>query len=331
LTDGRGLPRRPAGLLRAAIGPPQLAAFRAGSAVAAVLPGPVGRRVAEGLGVAASRLPGVASRVPGLARVPAAAGLRQRRRQMARHLRRLAGPSLAGPALAAQVDAAFASYARYWAESLRLPSLTPAEVEAGMSFRGLGHLYDALALGRGVILALPHLGGWEWGGMWLAHTGIPVSVVVEALDPPELFEWFTEFRHRLGMEVIANGPHAATACLQAVHAGRVLCLLSDRVVGDTLGVEVEFFGERTRMPAGPVTLGLRSGVPVLPAAVYFTDAGSGHLAVVRPPLELVRTSGRLRADITAGTQQLAGELEILIRREPTQWHMMSPNWPSDLV
>ncbi|MCU4184873.1 phosphatidylinositol mannoside acyltransferase [Acidiferrimicrobium sp. IK] len=317
--------------MRAAIGSPQLAVFKAGSAVAAVLPGAVGRGIAEAAGVAAARLPGVASRLHALNRVPATSGLRQRRRQMARHLRRVEGPDLAGPALAKQLDAAFASYARYWAESLRLPSLTPAEVDAGMSYRGMQHLYDALALGRGAILALPHLGGWEWGGMWLAHTGTPVSVVVEAIDPPELFEWFTEFRRRLGMDVIANGPHAAAACLRALKEGRTLCLLSDRVVGDTLGVEVEFFGERTRMPAGPVTLGLRTGAPVLPAAVYFTDAGSGHLAVVRPPLPLARTAGRLRDDITAGTQLLARELEVLVRRDPTQWHLMHPNWPSDLA
>ena len=318
-------------MLRAAIGPPQLAAFRAGSAVASLLPGAVARRVAEGMGVAAARVPRMAARLPALERVPATAALRNRRRQMARHLRRVEGPHLLGPALAAEVDAAFGSYARYWAESLRLPSLTPAEVDAGMSFRGMGHLYDAYALGRGVILALPHLGGWEWGGMWLAHTGIPVSVVVEALDPPELFEWFTDFRRRLGMQVIANGPHAAAACLQALRQGRVLCLLSDRVVGDTLGVEVEFFAERTRLPAGPVTLGLRTGAPVVPAAVYFTGADSGHLAVVRPPLPLTRSSARLRDDITAGTQLLAREMEELLRREPTQWHLMQANWPSDLA
>lgn len=312
------------------LGPPQLAAFRAGSAVAALLPGTAGRRIAEGAGIAASRLLGGGSHVPVLDRVPATAGVRQRRLQMSRHLQRVGGPHLDGSALSQQVDAAFASYARYWAESLRLPSLTSAEVDAGMSYRGMGHLYDALAGGRGAIVALPHLGGWEWGGMWLAHTGTPVSVVVESLDPPEVFEWFTDFRRRLGMEVIANGPHAAAECVRALRQGRVLCLLSDRVVGDTAGVEVEFFGEKTRMPAGPVTLGLRTGVPVLPAAVYFTDAGTGHLAVVRPPMRLVRGEGRLRDDIAAGTQLLAYELEVLIRREPTQWHLMQANWPSDM-
>ena len=29
------------------------------------------------------------------------------------------------------------------------------------------------------------------------------------------------------------------------------------------------------------------------------------------------------------TQVLAGELEVLIKASPTQWHLMQPNWPSD--
>ena len=39
------------------------------------------------------------------------------------------------------------------------------------------------------------------------------------------------------------------------------------------GVEVEFFDERTTLPGGPATLALRTGAPLLPAAVYFTRTG----------------------------------------------------------
>ena len=45
-----------------------------------------------------------------------------------------------------------------------------------------------------MILALPHLGGWEWAGRWMTDQGYKMTVVVEALDPPELFEWFADLR-----------------------------------------------------------------------------------------------------------------------------------------
>ena len=50
---------------------------------------------------------------------------------------------------------------------------------------------------------------------------------------------------------------------------------------------------------------------------------------MRPSLEVVRTDARLREDVKRITQDLAYELERLIRRAPSQWHLFQPNWPSD--
>jgi lauroyl/myristoyl acyltransferase len=255
------------------------------------------------------------------------AGMGRRRQLVARHQRRAYGADLRSWEVNRRVDEAFASYARYWAESLRLPTTAPSRIRAGLRFDGYERLAAGEAGGRGTILALPHLGGWEWAGTYLAVTGHQISVVVEALEPPEVFEWFVAFRERLGMHVIATGPGAAAACTRALADNHLLCLLCDRVVGGAAGIEVEFFGERTLLPAGPVTLALRTGAVLLPCAVYF-ERGSQHLAIVRPPLEMHR-EGRLREDVQAGTQILARELEYLIRLAPTQWHLMQPNWPSD--
>jgi KDO2-lipid IV(A) lauroyltransferase len=274
--------------------------------------------MAEGAGLVAARLGG-----PG-----GVASWRTRRNLVRAHLRRIYGPAMSEVALSLRVDETFASYGRYWAESLRLPSLTAEEVEAGMSFRGMDHLQTALVRGRGAILALPHLGGWDWGGMWLARSQWPVSVVVEALRPPEVFAWFVEFRRRLGMEVIPLDHAAGAASMKALRTGRALCLLSDRLVGGTPGVEVDLFGAPTRLPAGPVTLAIRTGAPVLPCAVYFDSGSSGHLAVVEAPLDLER-HGRFREDVARGTQQLAQRLQDLISRAPTQWHMLQPIWLDD--
>src|SRR5438105_14073032 len=166
---------------------------------------------------------------------------RERRAMVERHLRRVGGPQLHGPALDRAVRRAFASYARYWAEALRLPHLTPAELDAGMSWTGVGHLEAAAAGGKGAILAVPHLGAWDFAGGWLCSVGYPLTVVVEPLEPPEVFEWFARFRRGLGMEVVPLGPSAGKAVLRTLRDKGFLCLLSDRDVGGG-GIEVEFFG-----------------------------------------------------------------------------------------
>ena len=94
-------------------------------------------------------------------------------------------------------------------------------------------------------------------------------------------------------------------------------------------MEVEFFGERTRLPAGPATLALRTGAPILPVGTYFKPDG-GHTATIEPPMPVER-QGRLRDDVTRVTQDLAHRFEELISAAPEQWLLMQPNWPSDLA
>jgi lauroyl/myristoyl acyltransferase len=158
--------------------------------------------------------------------------------------------------------------------------------------------------------------------------GVPITAVVERLEPPELFEWFTEFRTNLGMHIVPLGPDAGREVIKALKRNDLVCLLSDRDI-DGSGVDVEFFGERTTLPAGPATLALRTGADLVPGAMFQQPRG-GHHAVVRPPMVIERRAG-LREDVARITQDIARELESLIRIDPTQWHLMSPNWPSDHV
>jgi lauroyl/myristoyl acyltransferase len=153
-------------------------------------------------------------------------------------------------------------------------------------------------------------------------------VVVEHLEPPELFDWFVELRSKLGMHVIPLGPKAGAAVTAALRANHIVCLLSDRDIGQS-GPRVEFFGEETTLPGGAATLSLRTGAPIFPTAVYFTDRLDAHLGWVRAPMDVERRSKKLRDDVHRITQDLASELEILIRRAPPQWHLFQPNWPSD--
>jgi len=287
--------------------PPSAAylAYRAGAGIAQAVPGRLGEPSARALG----RMMAVA--------MPA------RRRMIERHLRRT---GLRGLSLQRAVQGAFDSYGRYWLELFRLPRDARHSLEGRFSAEGFEHVVAAMEAGHGAILALPHVGGFDFAGAWLAGRGLPPLVVVEPVEPPELFEWFAGVRRKLGMEVVALGPDAGPAVLRALKDNRVVCLLSDRdLTGD--GVEVEFFGERTTMPAGPATLAIRTGAPLIPVAAYFLPRGR-HFARIGPPVPTDRR-GRFRDDVTRITQSLARRFEELIRAAPDQWHLMQPNWPSD--
>lgn len=277
--------------------------------------------------VLAQRLPRVV--VEGV--TPQLAGLWARRPSERRHMvenhQRRARPDLEGADLRHQVMEVYRSYGRYWAEAFRLPAVSESELEARMSVDGYEHFENAMAGELGPIAVLPHLGSWEWCAYWLARVKqFPVTAVVERLEPPALFEWFRDFRSRMGVHIVPLGPDAAREVTRALKAHHVVALLSDRDIGGS-GVPVEFFGEKTTLPGGPATLALRMGAPLLPVAVY--DRGGGrHHTVVRPPLATDRR-GSLREDVARVTQDMASVLEELIQAAPEQWHLLQPNWPSD--
>jgi KDO2-lipid IV(A) lauroyltransferase len=257
----------------------------------------------------------------------AAAALKPEARTIAeRNLRRVLGAGLHGRELRRLSRSVFVSYARYYIDSFRLPSRSADEVEGAWTVEGYNYVEEALAGETGPILALPHLGGWEWAAFWLTRIkGQRVSAVVEELRPPEVFEWFRGLRRDLGMDVIPLGPGAGAAVINAIKQRHITCLLSDRYLSGG-GVVVDFFGEPTMLPSGPATLALRTGAPLLPSAVYFR--GAGCHGVVRPPL-VVERQGRLRDDVARVTQDIARALEQLIAPAPDQWHLLQPNWPSD--
>ena len=273
-------------------------------------------------------IPGFLSGTVGsLIGLPTSIGMRDKRKMVERHMRRVR-PQASSTEIRRLTQQVFDSYARYYLESFRLPALSTEQVAASMTVEGYHeNLLPALERGNGVILALPHLGGWEWAGRWAADLGNKMTVVVEPIEPPELFEWFADLRRKFGMTVIPLGPEAGPAVLKALRNNEVLCLLSDRDITGG-GIEVEFFGEKTTLPAGPATLALRTGAALLPSAAYFTDRGVGHLGVIGAPMNCER-QGKLRADVQRITQDLAYELEKLIQRAPEQWHLLQPNWPSD--
>lgn len=287
---------------------PSASAYRAGEFFARRAPAPVAR---------AAALAGAAA---------AAAASRNRRLLVQRNLERALGRPMGRREAPRRVMATFDWYARYYLESLQLPALDGPAIDAGFGYEGLDAIERAVRSGVGPILVMPHLGTWEWAAWWLALVPrMKVTAVVEPLEPPEVFEWFVSFRRRLGMDIIPLGPDAGGRLASAIKRGDVVCLLADRDVASN-GVPVEFFGERTRLPAGPALLALRTGAPLIPAAVYWR--GRTRHAIAGPAVD-TRRSGGIRSDTFRVVQDYAAALEGLIRAAPEQWHLMSPNWPSD--
>ncbi|HZB33665.1 MAG TPA: phosphatidylinositol mannoside acyltransferase [Streptosporangiaceae bacterium] len=219
------------------------------------------------------------------------------------------------------------SYFRYWLEVFRLPEMPRERIVSRMHLADADRLYDALKTGRGVIVALPHMGNYDHGGAWLAIMGVPFTTVMERLEPASLFDRFVAFRERLGMEVLPHtGGGAFGTMARRLRAGGTVCLVVDRDLTES-GIDVEFFGKTARMPSVAAALAVQTGAVLLPVSLWYERDGWGgriHEEIIVPG------EGQRHDKVLAMTQRLAREFEQAIAAHPQDWHMLQRVWLEDL-
>ena len=249
-------------------------------------------------------------------------------RQLRKNLRRVVGPGPSELEMDALVGAALRSYSRYWLETFRLPRMDKREVAEQTKTTGAEHLDAALEKGKGAVLALPHTGNWDVAGIWLVHHTGSFATVAERLKPESLVDRFVEYREGLGFEILPLTGGARTpleVLRERLRENKVVCLLADRDLSRK-GVQVDFFGEATRMPGGPALLAATTGAALLPVAMWFTP--DGWAQVINPPIEV--PEGRLRDQVPHLTQAVAHQFETDIAAHPADWHMLQKLWLADL-
>ncbi len=229
------------------------------------------------------------------------------------------------------------SYLRYWCDAFRLPDWTEERLLATCRVVSDQPVRKALAEGRGVVMALGHLGNWDHAGAWSTVALAPVTTVAERLRPEELFHRFLVFRQRLGMEVLplTGGGDVFGLLVRRLRNGGFVPLLADRDLTAT-GVPVAFFGETARMAAGPASLALVSGAALFPVTIHYERLAPGAPArwgivvefheEVPPPVD-----GSGPEKIGQMTQACADALASGISRFPQDWHMLQRVFVADLV
>lgn len=304
--------------------------YRAGWRLTRALPSPVAERVFRAAADHAVRRDGP--------------GVRQLRRNLARVV-----PAAEATELDDLVRRGLRSYARYWREVFRLPTVDHRALhrEVDPHVAGQQHLDEALAAGRGAVVALPHTGNWDAAGVWLVGHSGRFTTVTERLRPESLYRRFVDYRESLGFEILplTGGDARVHAILeQRLRDNRVVCLLADRDLTAS-GVPVDLFGEPTSMPSGPARLAAATGAPLLPVGSHFVPGGWRFR--IHPPVAVAPPAPWRQGEaieppsartwrhdgvmgVAAATQAMADVFAADIAATPEDWHMLQPLWPADL-
>ena len=260
-------------------------------------------------------------------------------RQLERNLARVR-PGVDARGLRRLSRAGMRSYMRYYREAFTLAAASPAQIEARVRLEGFEHCLAFTSQGVTPVVALGHTGNWDLAGAYAAGHIAPALTVAERLEPEELFQEFLAFRTSLGIEILALGDGDVFRQLMrgARSRGRIIPLLADRDL-TSRGVEVDLFGERARVAAGPAALAVSTGAPLLVASIRYERltgerrraAGTPWGIVIRFFPEVVVPQGVARSEqVAAVTQAWVDRLAEGIAADPQDWHMLQKVFVADL-
>ena len=217
---------------------------------------------------------------------------------------------------------AFQNYGDMLFDFVLIASLSPEELLERVTYDGRDHLDAALARGRGVVLALPHMGSWDMAGSTAGALGYRLHAIAERF-PGSLDEAVVRDREHFGIRVIPLDRGAVGAVVRALTAGDAVALVADIQRGAG-GIEVDLFGRRATLPGGPASFALKTGAPLLPASVWHTGRGRYHVHI-EAAIDF-EPSGDRRQDTLALTQLLARRFEQFIKANPEDWYAFRPRF-----
>ena len=216
---------------------------------------------------------------------------------------------------------AMRSYMRYWCDTFRLPDWSKKRILETVTVTNEHLLIDAIAAKTGVIVAVPHAGNWDHAGAYFCAKGIRLVTVAERLKPERLFLKFLAYRQAMGMEVLPLDGRVLNTLEERLNEGALVALVSDRDLSRS-GIEVEFFGGKARMPAGPALLALRTKAPLITAFVSYTESGV-HIEFRNI---IVPSAGDESSKVKEIVQMTAQYFEDGISESPEDWHMLQRIW-----
>ncbi|WP_336923199.1 phosphatidylinositol mannoside acyltransferase [Aquipuribacter sp. SD81] len=230
------------------------------------------------------------------------------------------------------VREAVRSYLRYWCDAFRLQDWDRERVVGTVTTEGPDLLPEAVASGRGAVVALAHLGNWDHAGAWAHHVLAPVTTVAERLRPASVYDRFVRYRQALGIRVLAHDDPEVTATLLAeLRRGGLVCLLADRDLSRR-GVAVDLLGEPAHLAAGPAVLAGRTGALLLPVGLTYRPdhrSPSGYGLRIRFH-DAVEVPDDAPETVRRATAQVAHALGESIRGTPADWHMLQRVFAADV-
>jgi Kdo2-lipid IVA lauroyltransferase/acyltransferase len=209
------------------------------------------------------------------------------------------------------------NFYKHLVDFLRVSRLTQDYVSKYIPIHGKGYLDTAIAEGKKVIILTGHIGNWEIGAIALAKLGYRITSLALAHPDPRVNRLFIDRRKDAGMQVYPLNLAGIRECYKALESGRIVGLLGDLEFGSG-GIELDWFGEKVRIPKGPAMLARRTGAVVIPAVMVREK--DDHLVIYIAEPMTARITDNPEQDVIADAKRYLEVFSKFILQYPNQWY-----------
>lgn len=177
---------------------------------------------------------------------------------------------------------------------------------------GLDDLAKAQASGQGVVFLGPHIGNWEFAGLYV-NTLMPLSCLYEPPEQSGLEDFIVAARGRFGMTTFPTTPKGVVGLTRALKMGRPVGVLPDQVPRDlSAGCNAPFMGQMCFTPTLAVKLAQRTGSKLFYLIAYRVD--KGFEVLIQPADDAIYS-----ADLTTAMTQMNQGIADLLAPYPEQY------------
>lgn len=209
------------------------------------------------------------------------------------------------------------NFFKYLVDFFRVPLLTQEYISENIPIYGKENLDNAIAAGKKIVILAGHIGNWELGAIATSKLGYRITSLALDHPNPRVNQLFLNRRKSAGMQVYPLNLAGIRKCYKALDSGRIIGLMGDLEFGSG-GVELDWFGEKVRVPKGPAMIARRIGAVVIPG-VMIRQQDDRLVIYFDSPIEPEITNNP-ESDILNNTQRYLTALGKYIQQYPNQWY-----------
>ncbi len=202
------------------------------------------------------------------------------------------------------------------------------DIPINYTAEGHDHIQKAADAGQGGIVIVSHLGNWGVAARLFRQGGFKVMLIMGEREAKLVAQKHREELGSEGLKILVSKPEdqdslfTGIEALKFIRGGGFLCIAGDVGWTDPRSrLTAKFFGRDIFLPAGPHTLALVSGAPVLTLFTFRLGRGK-YKFVILPPRNVMAATREKRNDaIDESAQIYASNLEESVRQFPYEWHV----------